>query len=41
MYQAVSDEAAAIHEHELVATTLKAGAGSYATTEAANDVATS
>ena len=39
MYQAVSAQAAAMHE--LFATTLGAGAGSYAATEAANAAAAS
>ena len=39
MYQAVSAQAGAMHE--LFATTLGAGAGSYAATEAANAVAAS
>ena len=39
MYQAVSAQAGAMHE--LFATTLKAGAGSYAATEVANAAASS
>ena len=39
MYQAVSAQAAAIHQ--LFVSMLRAGAGSYAVTEAANVVATS
>ncbi len=38
MYQAMSAQAAAIHD--MFVTTLAAGAGSYATTEAANVIAT-
>lgn len=39
LYHAVSAQAAAIHEH--VVATIRAGAGSYAATEAANAIATS
>lgn len=39
MYQAISTQAAAIHDHFV--TTLQAGAGSYAATETANAIAAS